>query len=123
MKSFIVIFGIFLACPLLAAERGQTKVEAIALFNGKAMIAVDGKKAKIISAGSSYFGVKLLSSTTDEAVVEVDGRKQTLTLDGGVVLSRSLARPPASGPAKQAQVWADSSGGFRSTGSINGARV
>lgn len=101
----------------------ETEIEIIALFNNKAMISVNGSKAKIITVGDTHRGVTLLHSSTDEAIVEVGGREQTMTLNNGAVLSRSLAPPPAAGPVDQAQVWADASGGFRSDGRINGEQV
>jgi len=70
---------------LVAAQ--EKSVTPIALFNGKAMISVDGAKAKIIAVGKSYKGVTVISSTTDEAIVEVEGQRQVLTLNGGTVLS------------------------------------
>lgn len=123
MKTILLLIAIVFTCSIpAAADSGATEIDAIALFNGKAMISVNGSKAKIISTGDSYQGVKLLSSNTDEAVVQVGDRKQTLTLDGGVILSSSLASPAASA-ANEAQIWADASGGFRSVGAINGQRV
>ena len=109
-----LLVGIFLFTPSYA----QTTVQAIALFNNKAMLSVDGGKAKIIKKGDSYKGVRLLSSNTDQAVVEINGQKEVLTLNSTVALSEDLdtkIKPKAS-----IQLRADKEGFFRSNGEING---
>ena len=110
----ILLVGISLFTPSYA----QTTVQAIALFNNKAMLSVDGGKAKIIKKGDSYKGVRLLSSNTDQAVVEIDGKKEVLTLNSTVSLPEDLdtkIKPKAS-----IQLLADKDGFFRSHGEING---
>jgi len=84
------------------------------------MISVDGSKAKIVKAGATYKGVKLISSTTSEAVVEIDGRRETLTLEGGTVLTGSLAAKPANSYNNSVTLYENSSGFFESDGQING---
>lgn len=68
----------------------QTSVTAIALFKDRAMLSVDGSKAKIVRAGSTHAGVKVLSSSTEQAVVEINGKREVLTLNGTVDLSSEL---------------------------------
>lgn len=125
-RIFVQFCGLMLVSLSAIAQQSEppeTTVDAIALFNGKAMLSVNGSKPKIIVAGSSYYGVKLLESNTDQARIEVAGHEQILTLDGGVVLSSSLAPPPATGSPDEALVWADENGFFRSGGTINGEPV
>lgn len=107
-----------LALFLLTPSHAQTTVKAIALFNNKAMLSVDGGKAKIIKEGNSYKGVRLLSSNTDQAVVQINGKKETLTLNSTVSLSNSLDTKIK--PKTSIQLSADADGFFRSDGKING---
>lgn len=75
-------------CLFLAANvaAGPT-VKVLALFPGKAMLEIDGKR-KVLAAGDvGPQGVRLLSADTDEAVVEVDGRRETLRLGSAVSTS------------------------------------
>ena len=110
----ILLVGISLFTPSYA----QTTVQAIALFNNKAMLSVDGGKAKIIKKGDSYKGVRLLSSNTDQAVVEIDGKKEVLTLNSTVSLPEDLDTKIK--PKSSIQLLADKDGFFRSHGEING---
>lgn len=70
-------------CLAFVGLAAAKSVTAVALFKDRAMISVDGSKAKIVKAGASYKGVTLINSTTSEAVIEVDGKRDLLTLEGG----------------------------------------
>jgi aspartyl protease family protein len=112
-----------LICLLVSFSQttiARTKVKAIALFNGKAMLSINGKRAKIIAVGQSLQGVKLIASTTDKALVEIDGESKELKLGGGVVLSKSLGAKPPAGSQNMVQLWSDNLGFFRVDGEING---
>lgn len=98
----------------------KTKVKTIALFNGKAMLSVDGNPAKIIKVGQVLHGVKLIASTTDSAVVEIEEERRTLTLNSGTVVSGALGAKPPAGAQNSVQLWSDNRGFFRVDGEING---
>ena len=98
----------------------ETSVQTIALFKDRAMVSINGKKAKIINRGQTYLGVKLIESNTDQAVVEVNGKREILTLNGTILLSSSLAAKPLNNASAVVQLWADSNGFFQSRGMING---
>lgn len=117
MKSRSVILLLILSATSFISL-AETTVETIALFNDKAMLSVNGKKAKIIQAGQTYEGVKLISSNTDEAEVEFDGKREVLGLNSAVILSGTLGTKVP--PKESTQVWADGNGFFRASGEING---
>lgn len=119
MRLIAAVVAVLISCSALA----DTSVQAIALFNDKAMLSVNGAKAKIIVVGEVYKGVKLIKSNTDHAVVSVQGKEQTLTLSGTVLLSGELGdnSPPPS--RDSAQIFADHTGFFRSSGRINGKSI
>ena len=96
----------------------ETAVQSIALFDGKAMLSINGKKAKIINEGETYEGVRLINSNTEKAEVEFDGKRETIYLNGTVILLDSLGTKVE--PKESTQIWADASGFFRSVGAING---
>lgn len=102
------------------AAAGETSVQVIALFNDRAMFSVNGARAKIIKNGQVYKGVKLIESSTEQAVIEIAGQRETVRLNSGLVLSRSLGAKAAEGSKKSTQIYADNSGFFRSSGMING---
>ena len=91
-----------------------------ALFSGKAVVTVDGGKPRTLSAGQSTpEGVKLVSATSESAVIEFNGQRQTLTT-GHATRIGSAAGAGGSG---QVTLMADSRGHFISTGAINGMAV
>ena len=88
-----------------------------ALFSGKAMLVVNGGKPRMLSAGQSTpEGVKLISANSDAAVIEYNGRKQSLSLGQGT----RVAAAPVANSAGRTTILADSRGHFFTDGSING---
>ena len=84
------------------------------------MLSVNGARAKIIKIEQVYKGVKLIQSSTEQAVIEIAGQRETVRLNSGLVLSRSLGAKSLAGSKKSTQIFADNRGFFRSRGSING---
>jgi aspartyl protease family protein len=124
LKKWITSLSLLLLLVALNfnAQAQQTSVHAVALFNGKAMLSIDGGRAKIIQVGQTLKGVKLLAADTSEATVEINGKRELLTLNSTVLLSGTLG---ASAPANSdsLQLWADERGFFRSGGAINGRQL
>ncbi len=116
---FLLVIFCWSASSLAAAK----SVTAIALFNERAMLSVDGKKAKIVRVGESYFGVKLVSSNTSEAVIDVDGEQKTLILNGTATLSESLAAAPATSGEQSIVLYEDERGFYQTDGYIDGQRT
>ena len=48
------------------------------MLGSKALLVVDGTTPKTVAAGETHLGVKVISTTTDEAVVEQSGKRRTL---------------------------------------------
>ena len=99
----------------------QITLQTIALFEGKAMLSVNGKKAKIIQVGQTYEGVRLISADTEQIEVEFDGKREVLTLQSSVILTESLGTEAP--PKTSTLVWADADGFFRSNGQVNGRNL
>lgn len=115
MKNAYFMPGILLC--LIAQSALATEVNVVGLFNGKAMVSVDGGKPQMLSAGQTTAqGVKLISADSREAVLEIDGKRRTL----GMGQSLSYAAAKASG-GNSVNLTADGGGHFFSMGSINGA--
>ncbi len=118
-RTLFLIITTLLAHSISHVASADTTIETIALFNDKAMLSVNGKKAKIIKVGETYEGVRLISSNTDLAEVEVDGKRESLALNSAVILSATLGTKVE--PKDSIQIWADANGFFRAPGTINGA--
>ena len=69
--------SILLAAALLAGV-GPAAAQSVALqgmFGNKALLIVDGSPPRSVAPGETYKGVKVLSTTGDQAVVEIDGER------------------------------------------------
>lgn len=126
-NRFVSLLRFKVIVLLLVLVSGQSmaasSVKAIALFNERAMLAVDGGKAKIVGAGATYHGVTLISSNTSEAVVEVNGQRKTLTLNGAVILSKSLAVSPSKSYFATVEMEVNRQGFFQGNGAVNGREL
>ena len=92
----------------------------VALFNGKAVLVVDGGRPRSLSAGQSTpEGVKLLSASSETAVIEFNGKRQTLTTGH----STRIGSSDAGGGSGQVTIIADPRGQFVSMGAINGMAI
>ena len=118
LSYIVLVLGLVLCLPVMAAS-----VKAVALFEGRAMLSVDGGKAKIISEGKTLSGVKLISSNTSQAIIEVNGKRQTLKLNSSLVLEESLGTKPSNSYASSIQLFIDEKGFFRGDGSVNGKSI
>ena len=108
-----------LALALIAGAATATDVNVIGLFRGKAVVVVNGGKPRTLSAGDATpEGVRLVSVDTEQAVLEIDGKRRSL----GMGQSISVAAPSTGGRA-QATLAADARGHFLTTGQINGQSV
>lgn len=108
---------LFCASAITAvSQANEIDIKAVALFNGKAMLSINGGKAKIIKQGEMSQGVTLISSSTEQAKVKVGDTIETIGLNGALLLNSSLGSKPV---AKEfIQLWSDRSGFFYATGSV-----
>jgi len=92
------------------------KIEVQALMPGMVVLLIDGNRTTLKTGGHAQ-GVKLISSTTNTAVLEVNGEKKNYQM--GTTVSTSF-RPRE---LITERVIIDNYGMFRSFGSINGHTV
>jgi aspartyl protease family protein len=100
---------------LPAAGQGHT-VSLSGTLGAKALLIIDGSP-RTVEAGQTVAGVKLLSVSGNDAVVEVDGHRQTLSLGGAQV---NLGTDSNGGLIV---LKAGSGGHFIAAGTINGRAV
>ena len=83
--------GVLALCALWAAQVvAEPKVVARGLLKNMAVLEIDGVQRTLRAGKTSPEGVMLVSSSTKAAVIEVEGRRETLTLSrqiGGVAYS------------------------------------
>jgi aspartyl protease family protein len=108
---------------LLAAACGFARAESVMLtgtIGSRAILIVDGSPPKTVAVGESFKGVRLLSLSADQALVEAGGKRVALRMDQPV----SIGGSAGGGAGGSRIVLPVSSGGhFMSQGTINGRSV
>ena len=91
-----------LLAACLAAGACAAQAQSVALqgmLGTKALLMVDGGAPKAVAPGESHQGVKVLSTTRDQAVVDIGGQRRTLQLgEAPASFGGGNAPPPASQP-------------------------
>ena len=108
-----------LGWALLAAPALAQTVSLGGSLGDKAVLVIDGTP-RTLAAGSTVQGVKLIQVNGGVAVVEVQGRRQVLSLGAR---QTDLGGAPSSGGGAQIVLSADGAGHFWAAGSINGHAV
>jgi aspartyl protease family protein len=111
-----------LAAPLLMALAGAASAQSVSMggsLGNNALLVIDGK-ARNVSVGTTVEGIRLVSVTGNDAVVEVKGKRLTLRLGDAQV---NLGGKQSEGAGKQIVLTAQSGGHFYTPGTINGKTV
>lgn len=93
------------------------KVSVKGLFKDKAILVIDGKQRLLRAGETSPEGVKLVSASSKEAVIEIDGVKSARAL--GTHIGSGFA--PPENPA--VRIWPTARNMYPVVGSINGYPV
>lgn len=116
MQTRIITLTIlFLIIPCSYAVE---KIVVNGLFKNKAVVTIDGKQRILKVGEASPEGVRLISSNSREAVIEVDGEQNTYQL--GTHIGSNYKEPPAS---TTVTVIPDQTGSYFVNGSINDFQV
>lgn len=109
--------AVLAACLLACAAATAQSVAMTGGMGSKALLVINGGAPKALSAGDSHQGVKVLSVTPDQAVIEVGGQRQTVTLGGAPV---SVGGRGGGVNGTQIVLTAVQGGHFVTQGNING---
>ncbi|MCY7306242.1 MAG: retroviral-like aspartic protease family protein [Rhodoferax sp.] len=90
------------------------------MLGSKALLVVDGNEPKLVSAGESHRGVKVISIQGDTAMLEIGGQRQTLRVGSAPV---SVGKVAPSGTGARIVLAAGSGGHFVTQGLINSRPV
>src|SRR5213076_2063713 len=63
------------------------------MLGSKALLVVDGGKPKAVGAGETWQGVKVVSASGDQAVLEVGGQRQTMRVGDSPMRWGATAAP------------------------------
>ena len=107
-----------LACLSAAAQADS--VSLAGMMGSKALLIVNGGAPKTVAPGETHQGVKVLSTTADQAVIEQGGKRATLRVGDAPVStggSTTISR------GTRIVLTAGSGGHFMTAGQINGKAV
>ncbi len=89
-------------------------------MGSKALLVVNGGAPKALAAGETHQGVKVVSVSADQTVVEVSGKRQTVPLGGAPV---SIGGGLGGAQGTSIVLTAGSGGHFVASGAVNGRSV
>jgi aspartyl protease family protein len=89
----------------------------VGLFTDRAVLLIEDQQRLLRVGQTSPEGVKLVSASSELAVLLIDGEEVTARLDGRVSARKRTAA------VKEVQVWRNTTGMYTTVGSINGLPV
>lgn len=96
-------------------------ISVAALFPGKAVLVVKGGAPRTVSVGQSTpEGIRLISADSSSAVIEFQGKRQTLTPGGS---GRFGGGAPAGSSSGSVTLTPDARGHYLTLGQVNGGTV
>lgn len=110
----------FLAAPAAIAQ----SVALAGMLGSKALLVVNGAPPKSVAAGETHMNVKVISTSGDQAVLELNGRRHALRV-GDAPVSVGAGGGAAGGVGKGSRIvlTAGTGGHFMTPGQINGKTV
>ena len=113
------IRALWLGLLALPAGALATEVNVIGVFPGKAVVTINRGAPRTLSIGEKTAeGVVLISSSAQGAVLEIDGKRESLDMGQHFASSAS-----ADGARASVNLSPDSSGHFMAEGMVNGAHI
>ena len=108
------MLALYMAAGTAAWAAPQVRV--LALFEGKALLEIDGSRRVLAAGAVSPEGVRVVSASSRTVLVEIDGRQQSL----GLGVAGRFGTAPA---GLEVRLVRDGTGGYRSPGLVNGRSV
>jgi len=115
-RSVIFFLALFAGAAVFAQS-----VALQGMLGSKALLIVDGSAPKSVAPGESHQGVKVVSTSGDQAVLEIGGKRHTLRVGEAPASVGRGGGAPARG--SRIVLTAGSGGHFMSQGAINGQAV
>ncbi len=115
----VLISALLASMAAASASASAQSVSMSGSLGSNALLIIDGKPRNV-AVGTIVAGVKLVSVSGNDAVVEVAGKRLTLHIGGAQV---NLGGQQSEGSGKQIVLTADGAGHFFTAGTINGKTV
>lgn len=110
-KTLIILLTLFMLVIVPVAQAMDILV--LGLFKDMAILRIDDQQRKLKVGETSPEGVKLISADSEQAVLEINNKRDTYKLGSHVSASYSKKTHP------EAKIW-PTNGMYMATGSING---
>ncbi len=118
----IFILGLFMLLASLPPSQAAD-ILVLGLFKDMAILRIDGKQVKLRAGETTDDGIRLISANSNEAVIEIKGKRETFPLGSHVSISNTPSQEEATtGDVDEVRIW-PSSGMYLTAGSINGQPV
>ena len=98
----------------ITAAAAASRITVVGLFKDTAVIVIDGERRLLHSGDTSPEGVTLVSATSKEAVLEIDGKQKRYGLGGQIGANYTQPEHPT------VRIWPSANRMYLVTGSING---
>jgi len=98
-------------------------ISVYALFNNKAILVIDGEKRVLNAGDTTREGLTLVSSTTESAVIRINGKDEVLGLDINPTTEAMAIGSDAAAIGETVTLNMDGRGFFHAEGEINGQSV
>lgn len=98
-------------------------ISVYALFNNKAILVIDGEKRVLNAGDTTREGLTLVSSTTESAVIRINGKDEVLGLDINPTTEAMAIGSDAAAIGETVRLNMDGRGFFHAEGEINGQSV
>jgi len=117
MSTIIRISLLVVLLSTAAGAAAVSKITVVGLFKDTAIVVIDGTRRLLRSGDTSPEGVTLVSATSSEAVLEIDGERKRYGLGGQIGGSYARSEQP------KVRIWPTPNHMYLVTGSINGFPV
>lgn len=114
LKQFCISSLLILGAVGLAVA--DTQVNVVGLFNGKALVTINGSTPQTLSVGQTKNGVKLIAADSQQATLQIEGKTKVLGMGQGV----STGGGGESTQNQPVSLYADSAGHFFGNATVNG---
>ena len=123
--SIMITVLLFISAMLFSLSASAIKsVSVYALFNGKAILFIDGQKRILKAGDTSKEGLTLVSSTTKKAVIKINGKEETLGLSiNPTTEAMSIGSENSTSLGETVTLSMGGGGFFHAQGEINGNAV
>lgn len=114
--SRLVLAGV-IAFALCASVLQAADVRVMGLFDGRALLSIDGKQRFLKAGETTPEGIKLIQADTDKAILEIAGKRDEYRIGSDIHTGFSAPK------TVRVQIAKDQYGMFTTAGAINGIPV